>query len=125
MRRFPALLLALLPSLLAAQVDPGECPTCYDNYVDDRTFHLGGHQIAGDISARNRFHMSVSQSYIGDPYEISDVPATPTNVIWVDSATITWGGYWNDTVIDPLRRKEMYVTSDTDSTSEVRAVTRH
>lgn len=125
MRRFLVLLLALLPTVLIAQVDPGTCPTCYDNYVDDRSFHIGGHQISDDSAARERFHMSFSQNYIGDAYHISEVLATPTNVIWIESDTVPWGGYWNDTVLDPSRRKEMIVFSDTDSTSEVRAITRH
>ena len=99
MGRLPLTSLALLVlgcGLLQAQVDPGECDSCYRNFTFDNSLVIGGHQVSHpDYAARN-YPMTLHQIYGHNLVEFTQwlhSPNPPT-LRWIVEPAHPWGGFW-------------------------------
>ena len=99
MRRLPLATLAaflLGCALLQAQVDVGDCDTCYKNFRYDSSLVIGGHMISNPEFASRHYPMTLHQIYGHVMSELAQELRNPTppTLEWVEDPTHPWGGYW-------------------------------
>ena len=99
MGRLPVTSLALLVlccGLLQAQVDPGECDTCYRHFRFDSSLVIGAHQLNYAAYAGRHYPMNLHQIYFKSIDALSDELRndSPPDTAWITDPLHPWGGYW-------------------------------
>lgn len=90
-----------------AQTDPGPCDTCWSGYVYDSSLSMIGHQVTDFVVAAADFHFNGSQTYAQDLTARLELLDADDHIVWVADSSHPWGGWWNDTAIDPSRAEAL------------------